>query len=445
MHHVSWMPDSPPPDVDSATDSESTAPPMVPVSPPGSPDCLKEVEIKGVSRLHAKGDRCDDNATNHQVGGTDPTKTPPTIKSDSPENDTVHDTLLSPTAVTNTNTTNTTTTLLAPPPPAPTATADCPRIMLVGGVGAEGEGEGGGVWANRAWYMSDDGSFDSSANEDQTSNTAFKLCKGHCVVRMRDGCHYWLGGDTPTDCLNTVERWTSSGTATCTVDQVMRCKPMHTPKTAAAAVECGGVLCSIGGFDGYNGLSLCECYDPHHNVWKLLPSLPEALHSLSAAALDGHVYAIGGMSDATSLPVPRVHRLQIHSGGGRDHAGTGIVSTWEQMAPLHHARLGMGVAFLNGSIYIIGGLGGAEGTDVLSSCERYDRDSGRWTEVQSLAVARSHCSVVAFQGRLWVLGGHDGESALRSVECYHPDSDTWTHGPPLPVPRFEHGMWQVDG
>ena len=68
--------------------------------------------------------------------------------------------------------------------------------------------------------------------------------------------------------------------------------PMPTARTEVAAVELGGQIYVMGGYEK-NG-DLVEAYDPKQNSWRRRAPLPRALHHLGAASIAGKIYVIGG-------------------------------------------------------------------------------------------------------------------------------------------------------
>ena len=71
--------------------------------------------------------------------------------------------------------------------------------------------------------------------------------------------------------------------------------PMPTPRTGLAAAAVNGKIYAIGGVDAnFNILNAVEVYGPGSNSWGAAPSMPTARSFLAAADANGLVYAIGG-------------------------------------------------------------------------------------------------------------------------------------------------------
>ena len=68
--------------------------------------------------------------------------------------------------------------------------------------------------------------------------------------------------------------------------------PMPSARTEVAAVELGGKIYVLGGYE--KGGNLVEEYDPVSDRWRARAPLPKPLHHIGAAALNGKIYVIGG-------------------------------------------------------------------------------------------------------------------------------------------------------
>jgi len=68
--------------------------------------------------------------------------------------------------------------------------------------------------------------------------------------------------------------------------------PMPSARTEVAAVELGGKIYVMGGYE--KGGDLVEEYDPKNDTWRTRAPLPKALHHIGAAAVNGKIDVIGG-------------------------------------------------------------------------------------------------------------------------------------------------------
>ncbi len=110
-------------------------------------------------------------------------------------------------------------------------------------------------------------------------------------------------------------------------------------------------------------------------------------------------------------------------------------SSWQRMAPLKTPRQEVGVAVLEGKIYVAGGLLGNGATS--GALEVYDPKANQWTTLEPLPVPVHHPAAVGLDGKLYVLGGYrvGFSDTINAVQIYDPASQKWNKGTPLPTSR----------
>jgi len=155
--------------------------------------------------------------------------------------------------------------------------------------------------------------------------------------------------------LSTVEEYDPS------TDTWRRKADMPTPRASVSTNAVNGRIYAIGGTPGYGqwnqGLSTVEEYDPATDTWTRKADMPTGRTYFSTCAVNGKIYAIGGM-DSNHLSSVEEY----------DPA----TDTWTKMADMPTARSGLATSAMNGKIYAIGGWVGS-GTP-LSTVEEYDPD-----------------------------------------------------------------------
>jgi hypothetical protein len=127
---------------------------------------------------------------------------------------------------------------------------------------------------------------------------------------------------------------------------------------------------------------------------------------------------------------------------GGDRAG-GVLSSmerydsssgkWSPVSAMGTPRQSFGACVVAGVIYIIGGRGA--GNDRLSSVEKYTPSSDTWSIVAPLPAARSSFTAIAVGPDIYVMGGVSG-AASASVLKYNSVQDSWTEVAPMPERRF---------
>lgn len=102
-----------------------------------------------------------------------------------------------------------------------------------------------------------------------------------------------------------------------------------------------------GGVEGGEFETSCEFYDPSNNKWSPAGSLANSgLWWLGMAALHGRIYIVGGVAPAGSATA---------SGEVYDVSSNGLISG-SSIAPMSEARAQLGLAALNGKLYAVGGV-----------------------------------------------------------------------------------------
>jgi N-acetylneuraminic acid mutarotase len=117
---------------------------------------------------------------------------------------------------------------------------------------------------------------------------------------------------------------------------------MPSARTEVAAVELGGDIYVIGGYD--QGADLVEAYDPAKDAWQRRAPLPKPLHHTAAAAVGGKIYVIGGYVSGVG-PVNTVYEYDP------------AADQWTQKQPMPTARGALSVGVIGRKIFAVGGVG----------------------------------------------------------------------------------------
>jgi hypothetical protein len=120
-------------------------------------------------------------------------------------------------------------------------------------------------------------------------------------------------------------------------------------------------------------------------------------------------------------------------------------NSWKELAPMHQARLSLGVIAVDGKIYAIGGTAASSYSSVLNTNEQYDPATNTWVYKASMPTARASFAVAAYEKKIYCFGGIIGMRSADDlikgfyttndsnvVEEYDITSDTWavkTHMP----------------
>jgi N-acetylneuraminic acid mutarotase len=200
--------------------------------------------------------------------------------------------------------------------------------------------------------------------------------------------------------------------------------PMPTARQEVTAAALDGQVWVIGGLGDFaQPVDTVEVYDPVRFKWASRPPLPIALHHAAAAVVDGRLFVIGG-----------------YSGGRVRWTAEAAVYEWERQrqtwvarTPMPTPRGGLAVAVVDGRIHALGG----SADRVTDAHEVYDPRTDSWTVRNAMPTARDHLAAVAFQGHVWAMGGRESFTGTQyaNVEIYDPATDSWRTGVPLPEAR----------
>lgn len=213
-------------------------------------------------------------------------------------------------------------------------------------------------------------------------------------------------------------------TAEATYDQLSwrETNPMITARSHLSAVAVGGSIYAIGGLArGAASTSVFDRYDTGADTWSSLPALPAAADHTMAAALDSSIFVFGG---SFAQPSTRAWRFDL------------ATNRWSSIAPMPEARAAGGAAAMDSRIYVFGGFGDTR--QLLATAYVYDPAIDRWSRIPDVLTPREHLAVTTFRGRVCGMGGHFGDGRARTIsECYERGSNRWTSMPPLPRPASD--------
>ncbi|MFC1603950.1 kelch repeat-containing protein [Planctomycetota bacterium] len=172
-----------------------------------------------------------------------------------------------------------------------------------------------------------------------------------------------------------------------------------------------GKIYVIGGASRYQdtALSTVEEYDPVTDTWARKADMPTARVCLSTSAVNGKIYAIGGCPGSS----------QWYRALSTVEEYDPATDTWTTKADMPTPRTYISTCALNGKIYAIGGL--KTRANHVAPVEEYDPATDTWTSVADMPTTRSGVATSAVNGKLYAIGGWVGTSTiLTTVEEYEP-------------------------
>lgn len=196
--------------------------------------------------------------------------------------------------------------------------------------------------------------------------------------------------------------------AQCPSGEWVTLAPMEEPRQELAASALDGKIYAIGGLSGRDNAN--SIYDPEKDSWSTGADFPIGTDHAWAVTLNGNVYAGGGRTNRVFAYDPKE-------------------DAWSEVASTAYTHGGTPAAVvIDGLIYVAGGTGGTQ-----TELEVYNPKTNSWTELSPMNCARNHTAGGVVNGKLYVAGGRPGNQDC--LEEYDPETDTWTIKSPMPTGR----------
>ncbi|QQA05449.1 kelch-like protein [Vaccinia virus] len=110
---------------------------------------------------------------------------------------------------------------------------------------------------------------------------------------------------------------------------------------------------------------------------------------------------------------------------------------------MREPKCDMGVAMLNGLIYVIGGI--VKGDTCTDALESLSEDG--WMKHQRLPIKMSNMSTIVHDGKIYISGGYNNSSVVNVISnlvlSYNPIYDEWTKLSSLNIPRINPALWSA--
>ena len=165
-------------------------------------------------------------------------------------------------------------------------------------------------------------------------------------------------------------------------------------------------------------------YDITSDTWTAGPPLPEPRAGVAAWPSSNENCTISAATNRTATPI-----VPTTGACPSTWANNGSCE-----ADLPDPRGHVSAAVLDGKIYALGGAHGHDKTQIdLSDCERFDPATGKWQRVASLPDGRSHFEGSTFmrKGRIVIVAGRcnstkPSRNVVGDLLEYDPTADTWS-------------------
>ena len=173
-------------------------------------------------------------------------------------------------------------------------------------------------------------------------------------------------------------------------------------------------------------LDTVEFYNPEDNLWHFIPALPFGCYNVGAVVVRENLYVTGGISDDPQhdVPVNYVHVFNRQSG------------CWTQLESMLTERHCHGIVNRGNRLYVFGGLMRGEDTMSFNDCrlnEMYDIETNQWTSLTESPAeyGRIYSNLTIFDDKIFILGGsskdqlylHSFDEEKETIEEGEPCSD----------------------
>jgi len=191
---------------------------------------------------------------------------------------------------------------------------------------------------------------------------------------------------------------------------------MPAPRTDGAVLQVGTKVMYIGGTDGTTAQSSVYVAQTvgtgNFDKWSDGPALPEPRADASVAYVSGSIYVLGGI-DATGAPTDTVYVLTPDS-------VTGELGEWKEGADaltLPEPRSGAATAITTDGLLLIGGRN-ADGPVATTWKSKLDTKGalGAWAPEAALASPQADGTAMVVGDYVWLFGGNDANGPVGAVQ-----------------------------
>jgi N-acetylneuraminic acid mutarotase len=192
--------------------------------------------------------------------------------------------------------------------------------------------------------------------------------------------------------------------------------PMQNKRKCHGVATVNNKIYVIGGTNDTWALTSFEEYNPVTDTWTTKTPIPFGWTEFGTAVIGDTIYCVGG-----------------NNGSITDVCAAYIVSTdtWITLPSLSASRTGLSAVALNGKLYAIGGAGWFGVNN--SMVEEYNPATNLWTTKASMPVSQNYSSIAVVNGIIYSLGGfNDNPSLLKTAQSFNPITNTWSSLPDLP-------------
>ncbi|GAE87975.1 Kelch repeat-containing protein [Acetivibrio straminisolvens] len=180
---------------------------------------------------------------------------------------------------------------------------------------------------------------------------------------------------------------------------------MNIARSSFGLASVNGKLYAISGkTTGNVRTNTVEEYDPSSNQWRFVANIPTPRSNFATAVVNGEIYVIGGLytyGTDSNAKCPIIEKYNP------------ITNTWTRVADIPTARSNLAAVAINGKIYAMGGLQDFVGVTYIT--EEYDVASNKWKKVAYSGTEREGHTASVVNNKIYTIGGWNRSSSLEEV------------------------------
>jgi uncharacterized protein (TIGR03437 family) len=245
----------------------------------------------------------------------------------------------------------------------------------------------------------------------------------------------WQSADNREIRSHTVQLINSSGTTLVTVELPGTAQSYNLPLTQTLTTTAQArIRVTVRDDEGATTVAMSQEFALQQR-WVRLANLPQTIQRLMVASDGQTIYVAGGRtSTSDSTVVPTLYRYN-QSGGD-----------WATLAPMISALNGGDAAFLNGRIYIPGGV--TSTSEISGFHAAYEISSNQWLVQPTAPLAKSYYSLASDEGRqaFHMTGGNTNSNIISATaHTFNPMTNSWGELTPMNVARHSHVSAIIEG
>jgi uncharacterized protein (TIGR03437 family) len=245
----------------------------------------------------------------------------------------------------------------------------------------------------------------------------------------------WQSSDNREIRSHTIQLINSIGAALMTVEQPGTAQSYNLPLTQTLATTAQARI-KITAIDDEGAVTeaLSEIFALQQR-WVRLANIPISVQRLMVASDGQTIFAAGGRtSTSDSTVVPSIYRYNPTGGD------------WASLAPMITALNGGDAAFLNGRIYIPGGV--TNTSEISGFHAAYEISSNQWVVHPTAPLAKSYYSLASDEARqvLHMTGGNTNSNIISATaHSFSPTTNSWSELTAMNVARLSHISANIEG